>query len=135
MHPASALPASIRRTLCSLQIGDDRLYPDCAFQLLPADGRQFSFFVELDNSSERVRSAKEFRFMGTETESCTTRFRIRSPTRFRVLVVTTRQSERLGHILDAAGSLLRNPQRSLIYGIHLQGFLAERAGPHGAMLR
>ncbi|MBI2805223.1 MAG: replication-relaxation family protein [Planctomycetes bacterium] len=107
-----------------LQIGDESLYPDCAFQLLPSDGRQFSFFVELDNSSERVRSAKSFDSWERKLKLYEA-LQDQSPTRFRVLVVTTRQSERLRHILDAAGSLLRNPQRSLIYGIHLQDFLAQ----------
>ena len=41
------------------------------------------------------------------------------PNRFRVLFVTTRSADRLDHILAAAGKLVRNPRRSLVYGATL----------------
>ena len=46
------------------------------------------------------------------------------PNRFRVLFVTTRSAERLDHILDAAGKLVHNPRRSLVYGATLGDLLA-----------
>ena len=47
-----------RENTLYLEVGDERLYPDCAFQLITAEGRAFSYFVELDNGSERVPAAK-----------------------------------------------------------------------------
>jgi hypothetical protein len=48
-----------------------------------------------------------------------------SAQRFRVLIVTTRSAARLLHILDAAAELVRNPQRSLFYGICLDDYLRQ----------
>lgn len=105
-----------------LAVGEDSLYPDCSFQLVTPLGAAFSFFVELDNSTERIRSEKsvdswerKIRLYDRLQDTCANRFR--------VLVVTTRSSERLGHILDAAGGVMRNPERSLIYGIALGSYL------------
>ncbi len=98
------------------------LYPDCAFQLLPSSGTALNFFVELDNCTERLRSAKD-------TDSWERKIRLydafqdRCPKRFRVLVVTTRAAERLGRILALAAGMQRNPQRGLFYGIPLPHFL------------
>jgi hypothetical protein len=39
-----------------LPVGGEVLYPDCAFQLMARD-RERSFFVELDNSGQRVQDA------------------------------------------------------------------------------
>jgi hypothetical protein len=35
------------------------LYPDCAFQLFTQSGRAFNFVIELDNGTERIRSAQD----------------------------------------------------------------------------
>jgi len=107
-----------------LPVGGEMLYPDCAFQLIAFD-REFSFFVELDNSGQRMRSSSE------DAESWQRKIRLyeafqdRCPLRFRVLVVTTRSTERLDHILDLASNLARNPQRALFYGTTLPRFLSE----------
>jgi hypothetical protein len=107
-----------------LPVGAEVLYPDCAFQLIAFD-RELSFFVELDNSGQRMRASSE------DAESWQRKIRLYEafqdscPLRFRVLVVTTRSTERLGHILELAGSLARNPQRSLFYGTTLSRFLNE----------
>src|SRR5205823_14537684 len=107
-----------------LQIGEESLFPDCAFQLLPVPGSPFSFFVEIDNATERVRSDKDL-------DSWQRKIRLyealqdRSADRFRVLVITTRSTERLRHILTAAGELAGNPHRSLFYGIHLPRYLQQ----------
>lgn len=119
-----AVSGFCRENSVCLQVGDETLYPDCAFQILPLASDELSFFVEIDNSSERIRSEKsldswqrKIRLYDAYQDRCTKRFR--------VLVVTTRSHERLRHILDAAAEMTRNAQRSLFYGIHLADFLTQ----------
>lgn len=119
------LKSFYRENTLRLAVGEDTLYPDCAFELLTPRRRQYNFLVELDSGTERVRSDKD-------SESWERKIRLYDelqsrihPRRFRVLVVTTRSRERLRHILDAAGSLVRNRQRSLFYGVYLDHFLSE----------
>src|SRR5437762_14059956 len=45
-----------RENAFRLTVGNECLYPDCAFQLVTPSGFPFSFFVELDNSTEAIRS-------------------------------------------------------------------------------
>jgi protein involved in plasmid replication-relaxation len=103
-------------------IGDECLYPDCSFQLLTPDRRELNFFVELDNHTERIRSQQD-------EESWQRKLRLYdslqtiAPSRFRVLIVTTRSSQRLNNILSLAAQILRNPYRSLFYGASLPDFL------------
>jgi len=115
-----------RENSVRLAVGPESLAPDCAFQVQAADGGTFQFFVELDNRSERIRSAKDadswqrkIRLYEAFQDAC--------PRRFRVLAVCTRGGERLGHILGAAASLARNPARSLFYAISLPEFLHQAA--------
>ena len=110
-------------TLC-LRVGDDCLYPDDAFRLALPDGSEFGFFTEVDAGSERIASKMD-------VESWERKIRLydrlqdQSPKRFRVLIVSTQSRERVRHILELAGRLVRNPQRSLFYGIGLPDYLAE----------
>lgn len=115
-----------RENTLKLTVGAETLLPDCAFELASAQGRQLNFVVELDNSTETVRSEKD-------TESWNRKIRLydelqeRSfPRRFRVLIVTTRSSDRLTHILEAARSTVRNQKRSLFYGVHLAHYLGQQ---------
>ena len=111
-----------RENTLRLEIDDQCLYPDCAFQLVTEGARAFSYFVELDNGSERVESDKPIDSWERKIrlyESC----QDHCPERFRVLIVTTRRPERLDHILSAAVRLTHNGQRSLFYGICLPQYL------------
>lgn len=115
-----------RENSVPLTVGTQTLYPDCAFQLITADGRAYSFLVELDNATERVHSQRsldswerKLRLFEGYQDSCAQRFR--------VLVVTTGTAIRLQHILALAAQLARNPLRSLVYGSTLDGFLAATA--------
>ena len=112
-----------RENTLRLEIAQDNLLPDSAFDLVSHDGQAYRFFVELDNGTERVRSEKE-------TESWQRKIRLYeqwqdriAPQRFRVLVVTTRSRDRLDYILDLASQHARNPKRSLFYAIHLDDYL------------
>ena len=69
-----------------------------------------SFFVELDNSTERIRSQKELESWERKIRFYD-EYQYASGRRYRVLVVTTRSTERLSHILAAAAELVRNPRR------------------------
>ena len=102
------------------------LYPDCAFQLFTPNGRAFNFVVELDNGTERIRSPQdvesiERKIRGYDLhQSSTPSF---DHGRFVVLFVTTRSSDRLTHILQAAARIMRNPRRTLFLGVTLSAFL------------
>jgi len=114
-----------RENTLRLTVGSESLFPDCAFELASAKGGQFNFLVELDNSTERVRSE-------SDTESWNRKIRLYDqlqetsfPRRFRVLVVTTRSPQRMNHILQAAQETVRNPRRSLFYGVYLPEYLGQ----------
>jgi hypothetical protein len=117
-----------RENTLKLTIGDDCLYPDSSFQLVGSENA-FNFLVEIDNHTERIRSDKD-------TDSWERKLRLydrlqdTAPSRFRVLVVTTRSSDRLRHILSTAASVIRNPKRCLVYGIDLPSFVAEEEPLH-----
>jgi hypothetical protein len=112
-----------RENTFRLNDGRDTIYPDCGFQLGYQNGEQFSYFVELDNSTERLTGDKSI-------ESWERKIRVyeavrsTSLTRFRVLVFTTRSTERVSHILWLARKLAANPQRTLFCGVSLAEFLA-----------
>jgi hypothetical protein len=112
-----------RENAFRLTVGEESLYPDCAFQLVTPSGFPFSFFIELDNSTEAIRSDKD-RDSWERKLRLYDAFQDLTPVRFRVLVLTTRSSARVGHILDAAKAILTNPQRGLVYGAYLGDFLA-----------
>ena len=113
-----------RENSLRLNIAEESLFPDGAFRLVGADGRSFAFFLELDNSTESIRSQtsidswqRKVRFYERYQDSKTERFR--------VLAITTGGEMRVQNLLACAASLARNPQRSLVYGITLHAFLAD----------
>ena len=112
-----------RENTLRLQIGDECLFPDNAFQLIEREGSDFGFFTEIDAGTERIRSPKDVESWERKIRLYD-RFQDVSLKRFRVLIVSTRSRERVTHILDLAGTLVRNPQRSLFYGISLPEYLA-----------
>lgn len=120
-------------TLC-LRAGDDCLYPDSAFQLVERDGSGFGFFAEIDAGTERIRSPKDVESWERKIRTYD-RIQDLSPKRFRVLIVSTRSRDRVSHILDLAGTLVRNPQRTLFYGISLPEYLAQANAIRSACFR
>ena len=106
-----------------LTVGQEHVQPDCAFQLETPNKDTFNFVVELDCGSERIRSTKEVDSLERKIRLYD-QFQDTCPNRFRVLFVTTRSAERLDHILHAAGQLVRNPRRTLVYGATLAELLA-----------
>jgi len=106
-----------------LAVGADILFPDCAFQLVPPGAMPFRFFVELDNSTERVRSAEDLADSWQRKLRLYNALQDGSPQRFRLLIVSTARGERLPHILSLAAEVNRNPKRALVYGIRLPEYL------------
>lgn len=105
-----------------LPVAGSVLQPDCAFQLLPPGGPDLGFVVELDNCTERLTSPRDVDSWERKLRLYDA-FQDRCATRFRVLIVMSRSSARLAHILALAAKIQRNPQRSLFYGIALPDYL------------
>ncbi len=122
-HAGLRMTGFYRENACCLRLAEECLFPDCAFQLVTQTGFHFSYFVEIDNSTEVIRSDHD-RDSWERKLRLYDQFQATTPQRFRVLIVTTRSSERARHILDAANTMLSNPQRSLVYGIGLSEYLA-----------
>ena len=112
-----------RENTLRIAVGEQCLYPDCGFDLMDPTGEQFSFLVEIDAGSERIRSPKE-------VESWERKIRLYDQyqdalgRRFRVLIVATHGPDRADRLLQMAAKLVKNPHRSLFYGISLSAYLA-----------
>lgn len=113
-----------REHACQLQVGSEALFPDSGFRLRLSSGAVFRYFVELDNSTERVRSLavpdtwqRKLRLYD--------RFAATTDERFRLLIVTTKSKERLKHLLRFAGEQGKNKSRNLACGTLLPAFLTE----------
>jgi hypothetical protein len=112
-----------REHACRLQVGTETLCPDAGFRLRLKSGRLFRYFVELDNSTERVRSLSVPDTWQRKLRLYE-RFAATTGERFRLLIVTTKSKERLEHLLAFAGAQAANKQRSLACGTFLPEFLA-----------
>ncbi len=110
-----------------LTIAEDCLYPDTTLALRVPKPEELLYYVEIDNSSERVQS-------GTLSDSWDRKIRLyealqdATGRRFRVLVIATRSHERVEHILQRASvharTSLGRPRR-LFYGTTLERYLRE----------
>lgn len=107
----------------TLQLGDERLIPDCAIQVKVASGFEFNFLVELDNGTEPVCSKKE-RESWEKKILFYDRYQDVCRERFRVLAITTRNSQRSDHILETASRSVQNSRRSLFYATTLTDYLS-----------
>lgn len=117
-----------RENSLSLMAEGETICPDGAFELLTPDGRQLNYVLELDNSTESIRSPKD-------VETWQRKIRVYHALqdaqlslgrRFRVLTITTRDSDRLEHILWLSGEMSPDKRRSLFIGSTLTGLLATR---------
>ena len=103
--------------------GDRVLFPDASFSLLLPNGFRFTYHVELDNSTEPIRSIERLDSWQHKLHLYH-QHAINSRDRFKLLVVTTKNSSRLSHILDLAAQLNPNPSYSLVCGVALPEYLA-----------
>jgi hypothetical protein len=105
------------------EVAGEKLVPDHRFDLVNAAGERYRYLIELDNSTETIRSVKH------EQETWQRKIRLHDAyqdqcgERHRVVVVTTRSRARLDNILSAAAVLVRNSQRTLFIGAHLPDYL------------
>lgn len=111
-----------RENSLRLMLDDESLYPDCAFTLRIPERPGFTFYVELDNSTEPLASPrahdswlKKLRFYEKLQDGRTERFR--------VLGIVTKSPQRLDHLVALAAAEARNTQRSLFYGVDLRDYL------------
>lgn len=121
-HSGIALSDFRRENSLRLTAGSDSLYPDCSFTLATHERREFCFYVELDNATERLHSPTSLDSWERKIQLYEA-YRDTCATGFRVLVVTTGTSERLENILDAAARLAHDLRRRLFYGITLARYL------------
>ena len=81
-------------------------FPDLGFQVATPDGRSFNFMVELDNGTERVRTKRDVESIERKLrgyDAHQSQFSADDPDRYLVLLITTRGTQRLQHMLDLAG--------------------------------
>jgi hypothetical protein len=102
------------------------LYPDSAFVIQRSDGRTFSFVVEFDNGTERVRSKQdvesiERKLRGYDAHQA--KYEKFDPERYLVLFITTRSTQRLQYIFEVAASVMAQPNRTVFVGCQLKDFL------------
>ena len=112
-----------RENSVRLEANGFTLYPDCAFQLVNEHGREFNFVIELDNGTERIRTAKDVESIERKIrgyDAHQQRFTSGDRSRYLVVFVTTRSAERLRHILDLAGMVMQNPDRMFFLGCSFQ---------------
>jgi len=115
-----------RENTLQLRVGADVLLrPDCAFELHTPSGHQLNFLVELDGGTERIRSDKDTDAWQQKIQLYNLLQDRNYPDRFRVLVVTTRCSDRLQSILTLAAQNTTNSQRTLFYAVTLPDYLAQ----------
>ena len=101
------------------------VYPDAAFLIRRPDGRVFPFCVEVDNSTERVRSKNDVESIERKLrtyDAHNIQFSAHDPERYVVLFVSTRSQRRLDHILEAARDVTQQPGRTVFTGCTLKSF-------------
>lgn len=103
------------------------LFPDCAFVVKRYDGRTFSFVVEFDNGTERVRSKHDIESIERKIrgyDAHQSQYGAHDPERYLVLFITTRSEQRLQYILDVAAGVMIQRQRRVFVGCELNRFLS-----------
>jgi hypothetical protein len=118
-----------------LSLGSDTLKPDGSMQIRTADGKQFNFFLELDNGTEPIRSPQQresierkVRFYERLQDGVLASWqrgdRKRPPPRYRVLFFM-RSAERKKHLLRTARQIARNPDRRVCLGVCVAEYLSD----------
>ena len=106
--------------------GDDGPhYPDFTFSLRTWNGKQFNFFVELDNETKSIRS-----FGNRDAIEHTMRryeeHHYAAGGKFRVLYLCTNSEVRAQHILGTAASVALEPRREIVMATTLSSFVSSK---------
>ena len=118
-----------------LSLGAETVKPDGSMQLRTCDGREFNFFIELDNGTEPIRSPQQretierkLRFYERLQDGVLATWqrgdRKRPPPRYRVLFFM-RSVERKKHLLRAARQFAANPDRRVCLGVLIPEYLSD----------
>lgn len=116
-----------RENSVKIQTETGAVYPDCSFQLVDQNGRTFNYCVELDNGTERVRSKQDVESLERKMRTYEVdqrKFSALDPNRYLVLFITTRSKKRTKHILELAGDILGDSQRTVFLAASLEQFMA-----------
>ena len=105
-----------RENSVRLEANGFTMFPDSVFQLAAPCGRRFNFVVELDNGTERVRTQQDVESIERKLrayDAHQSQFAADDPRRYLVLFVTTRSETRVQNILNRAGEVMSNQQRTV----------------------
>jgi hypothetical protein len=128
-HSGVRFTGFYRENTIRLSAEGHSLYPDASFVLVRKDGTHLRFFAEIDNGTERVRSQKEADSIERKIRTYDAFQDSRPSDRFRVLFISAQNCrERLHHMLETAAGVMRNPGRTLFYGVTLVDYLASGLG-------
>ena len=119
----------MRENSLVLEANQHKVLPDGAFRLTRKHqpDRPYSFVLELDNGTERVRSTRDVESIERKVrayDAHQSQFKRDDPNRYLVLFVTTRSVTRLNYVLDSCAQLIRNQNRTLFLGATLESLLA-----------
>ena len=107
-----------------IDCGERPLWPDARFTLELPNGNQFSYCVELDNSTESVLSYKSADSILSKMQ-CYLIDMVFTPQPYRVLFPITGSSDRLQHIVDVAKQLTTSEKTfSPFYVVLLDDYLS-----------
>ena len=118
----------VRENVVVFEANRRRVLPDAAFRLVSETqpDRPYSFVLELDNGTERVRTARDVESIERKIrgyDAHQSQFKRDDPDRYLVLFITTRSESRLGRVLASCSELIENPNRSLFLGTTLSSLL------------
>ena len=105
-----------------ISVNGSNLIPDAGFTLVEATGRRCNFLVELDNSTERIRTQKHIESW-TRKIDLYDALQYQTNERFRLLIVACKSRDRVANVLRFARQRVRNAQRTLCSGVFLDDYL------------
>jgi hypothetical protein len=109
--------------LLRLQVGGEKLKPDCAFRLETAQNSSFNYLVELDNGNEPVFSNKERDSLARKVRFYD-RYQDAFSARMRVLFLFTGSTTRMHRFLGVVRHLNEHRDRRLVLAASLSDYLA-----------
>ena len=98
---------------------DHWITPDATLELQTSDGRNYTFFVELDTATERIATRQRLPSSIQKKLEQYERYRKTCSEQFRVLFVTTSSQQRATNILRFSDTLTNNRAACCVYATHL----------------
>lgn len=107
-----------------IECGERPLFPDARLKLRLPNGKQFTYCVEVDNSTESVFSRQSRDSILSKMQRYLIDM-VTEPEKYRVLFVVNGSLERLKHIVDVARQLITGHTYSPFYVVLLKDYLAQ----------